>query len=82
MKTDKELLQALQPLEEKFKEFEKSDGCQLGAGDVQLLKQLYPDMQQRAMGAMPRVFTSSCSSCVKEVFRVYTSWYLRVKGEL
>ena len=75
--SDKELLKALEPLEEKFKEFAKFDGCQLGAGEVQLLKQLYPNLQERAQGGLPRVFTSSCATCVKEVFRVYTSWYLR-----
>ena len=80
--SDKELLKALEPLEDKFNEFSKYDGCQLSAGEVQLLKQLYPELQSRAQGGLPRVFTSSCSSCVKSVFGVYTSWYLRVKGEL
>jgi hypothetical protein len=80
--TDRELLTAVQPLQNKMIQFTATSTGQLTAGEVQLMKVYYSDLQERANGQMPRVFNSSCGSCIRDTFAIYASWYMRVKAEL
>jgi len=77
--TDKELLKALQPLEKKMQQFSTSKSGYLTPEDLGIIRKTYPDMQQRALGNLGRVFNTSCSACIRDVFSVYCSWYFREK---
>jgi len=75
--TDKELLQALEPLKDKIEQFTATASGSLSPDEVQLMKVLYPELQERAMNQLPRVFNASCGSCIRETFGIYCSWYQR-----
>ncbi len=81
-KTDKELLEALSPLEDKMTRFTTTGGGSLGSGEVQLLSQLYLDLQERAQGQLPRTFCTSCSTQIRDAFTIFSSWYNRTKGDI
>jgi len=80
--SDKQLLEALEPLENKMIQFTANSSGQLTAGEVQLMKVHYPDIQERANGQMAKTFCTTCGASIRDTFTIYSSWYLRTKAEL
>jgi len=78
--TDKEFVEKLKPLEAAMAAFAKTGGGNLTASEVGLLKDLYPHLKAMAPDGLPLAFKSSCSTCVREVFAVFTSVYFRLKS--
>jgi hypothetical protein len=76
--TNEEFVEKLKPLEPAMEAFAKTGGGGLTASEVGILKELYPVLKAMAPDGLPRVFKISCSSCVREVFAVYTSVYFRL----
>lgn len=79
---DKELVDKLKPLKNRMIQFAASGGRILTANYVQLMKDVYLESQIRILNQLPRTFNASCSSCIKNTFEIYSSWYFKTKGEL
>lgn len=77
--TDKQILNKLQPLESKMIHYQTTNGGSLTADDIQIIKSIYSDLNDRTLNQLPRQFVTSCSSCVREVFAIVCSWYFRAK---
>ena len=79
--TNQEFVEKLRPLEAAMAAFAKTGGGNLTASEVGILKELYPVLKSMAPDGLPRVLKSTCGSCVREVFAVFTSVYFRLVGE-
>ncbi len=80
--TEDEFFNKLKPLEPKMAAYQQTQGGSLTANEVAILKELYPVLKGMANDGLPRVFKSSCGSCIREVFAVYASVYFRIKEGL
>jgi hypothetical protein len=76
---DKELINQLTVLDAKFNQYAESGKVLLKAGELQLLKKLYPELQLRAQGQLPQVFNTGCSSCVEIAFNTFMGYYFKTK---
>ncbi|MGF7075316.1 hypothetical protein [Mucilaginibacter sp. 3215] len=75
--TNNNIKDALKPLEYKMKQYIKTNTVMLTSAEITLMKEVYPHYNKLAGGQLPTVFNTGCSSCVKQVFSYYISFYFR-----
>ena len=75
--TDKEFLNNIQPLVPIMEEYKKTNTGNLTPSHVQIMKDNYTHLQ--TLVQIPKTFTASCGSCVKDVFIAYMTVYERLK---
>ncbi len=79
--TEQELYVKLKPLEPLFIQYANSKSGVVSATANQIIKEVYPKVQEMALGSLPRQYKSSCGSCVRNVMDVLVSLYFRLGGK-
>ncbi|TFF34402.1 hypothetical protein [Mucilaginibacter psychrotolerans] len=79
--TEQELYAKLKPLEPLFIQYANNKTGVVSATANALIKEVYPTVQEMALGALPRHYKSSCGSCVRNVMDVLVSLYFRLKEQ-
>lgn len=77
--TETELYDKLKPLEPTMLQYIESKSGYLSPEANAIIKECYPTLLAMSSGGLPRVYKSSCSSCVKTVFNTVCSLYFRLK---
>ena len=67
--TEQELYNLLNPLSSKFEAYKNKQLHAVSADDVEQMKPVYTAINELYIGALPRLFNASCSSCVADAFK-------------
>jgi hypothetical protein len=75
--TDKEIIEALMPLEDKMIQYATTSSVMLTQDDIKLMKEVYAHYNNLAGGQLPTIFNTGCSSCIKQVLSYYITFYFK-----
>jgi len=67
--TEEQLYNLLKPLSSKFEAYKNKQLHAVSADDVEQMKPAYTAINELYIGALPRLFNASCSSCVADAFK-------------
>lgn len=73
--TEKELYAKLGTLSEPMEQFRKHNSAALTAEQVELMKDVYEDVNVKSHGQMPQRLNVGCDACVREAFVVFISLF-------
>lgn len=77
--TEQDLYNTLEPLEPVFEGYKNKTLSALSVDQIEQVKLGYQTMQQVYVGVLPRIFTTSCSSCVISTIEQFIMTYDRLK---
>lgn len=77
----KELYLKLQGLLKPMNKYKETQGARLTVEDVELMKQVYPDVQVLSSGGLATHLNVGCDSCVREAFQVFIALYDRLDAD-